>query len=208
MTIQYIYNRILKKIQGSAIKNSIIDKSAKIEAGSTIINSTFSKHSFCGYNCTIINTTVGSFCSIADGVSIGLVGHPITWVSTSPVFYKGRDSVKMKFSEHEYHKEQKVAETIIGNDVWVGERALIKAGVNIGHGSIIGMGSVVTKDVPSYAIVGGNPAKIIRYRFDEETIKNLLAINWWDYTEEQLYVVAVNFNDVDAFLDMPIYNIK
>ena len=85
----------------------------------------------------------------------------------SPVFYEGKDSVKTKFSTF---KREKPLLTTIGNDVWIGRNVIIKEGVTIGHGSVIGMGSIVTKDVLPYSIVGGNPAKLIRMRFDNNII--------------------------------------
>jgi len=172
-----------KKIRGSAIINSKIHKTSKIEAGSSIVNTTFDRYSFCGYNCTIINCKVGAFCSIANNVLIGSAKHPMKWVSTSPVFYAGRDSITKKFSNHDRGKDLK---TIIGNDVWIGEYVLIKEGVRIGDGAVVGMGSVVTKDVPPYAIAAGCPAKIIRRRFDEKIIEKLLKIKWWEFDEARL----------------------
>jgi acetyltransferase-like isoleucine patch superfamily enzyme len=184
MSLLYFWAKFMKKIRSSAIRNCIIDKTSKVEAGSHVINSSFGKHSFCGYDCEIYNTDVGSFCSIANGVTIGGSQHAMQWVSTSPVFRKGRDSVKKKYSEFEYHNDGK--RTIIGHDVWIGERALIKQGITIGSGAIIGMGSVVTKDVEPFTIVGGCPAKFIRKRFDDITIKELLEIEWWNFEEDVL----------------------
>lgn len=183
MSFIYYWAKVIKKLKGSAIKNSDIHGTSKIEAGSHIVNSSFDKHSFCGYDCEIYNTKIGSFCSIANGVVIGGSQHSMEWVSTSPVFRKGRDSVKMKYSEFDYIDGKT---TCIGNDVWIGERSLIKQGITIGHGAIIGMGSVVTKDVAPYAIVGGCPAKLIRKRFDDVTIERLLEIKWWDYGDDEL----------------------
>lgn len=117
------------------------------------------RYSFCGYNCEMINVEIGSFCSIANGVVIGGEMHPLEWISTSPVFYEGRDSIDMKFSEH---KRKKGLKTIIGHDVWIGQNSLIKQGIKIGNGAVIGMGSVVTKDVAPYSIVAGNPTKLIK----------------------------------------------
>ena len=77
-------------------------------------------------------------------------------------------------------------ETIIGNDVWIGEKVFIKDGIRVGDGAIIGAGAIVTKDVPPYAIVAGVPARIIRYRFDEDVILKLLKIQWWDWSDEKL----------------------
>jgi acetyltransferase-like isoleucine patch superfamily enzyme len=120
------------------------------------------------------------------------------WVSMSPVFYRGRDSVKAKFSTH---SRESVKRTSIGNDVWIGANALIRQGVHIGTGAVVGMGSVVTKDIPDYAIVVGNPAKVIRKRFDASTIARLLASKWWEFDDETLRTYARLFTDPDKFLD-------
>jgi acetyltransferase-like isoleucine patch superfamily enzyme len=179
----YIMHKALKKIRLSAIKNSEVHWTSKVESGTSFINSVMGKHSFCGYNCEITNTDIGSFCSIANGVVIGGGMHPTDWLSTSPVFYSGRDSVKAKFSSHERVPPKKVS---IGHDVWIGQNALIKQGVNIGTGAVVGMGSVVTKDVPAYSIVAGCPAKIIKSRFDAELKTRLLKSEWWDIDESEL----------------------
>lgn len=91
---------------------------------------------------------------------------------------------------------------IIGNDCWIGDRVTILAGVTIGDGAVIGTGSVITKDVPPYAIVGGNPAKLIKYRFDDDTIRKLLAIKWWDWSDKKVnYAKEDMLGDVKAFAD-------
>tara|TARA_B100001173_G_C15993813_1_gene550108 strand:- start:666 stop:1277 length:612 start_codon:yes stop_codon:yes gene_type:complete len=195
--IIYYWSKVFKKIHSKAIKNSVIHKDSKVEAGSEIINSKFEKHSFCGYYCEIINTDVGSFSSIANHVVIGGGMHPISWVSTSPVFYEGKDSVKKKFSEFERPKPLR---TTIGSDVWIGERAIIKQGVTIGTGSVIGMGSVVVKDVPPYSIVGGCPAKLIRNRFNEKLTRDLLNSKWWDLPEDTLRKNAKFIKDPEVFI--------
>jgi acetyltransferase-like isoleucine patch superfamily enzyme len=199
MKLLYIWAKILKKIRGSAILNSSIDKTSKIESGSHIVNSKFDRHSYCGYNCEIINAEIGSFCSIANNVVIGGSQHPIEWVSTSPVFLSGRDSVKKKYSKHQFNNNIK---TRIGHDVWIGESALIKQGVNVGIGAVIGMGSVVTKDVDPYCIVGGSPAKIIRKRFEDRIITELLEICWWGFDDHKLKEFAPYFNNPVKFIEM------
>lgn len=183
MKILYFWSKILKKVRGVAIKNSVIHVSSKVESGSLFVNSTMLRHSFCGYNCEVINVDIGSFCSIANGVIIGGGMHPTDWVSTSPVFYSGRDSIKKKYSEHQRTTPEKVS---IGHDVWIGQNALVKQGVSIGTGAVIGMGSIVTKNVAPYSIVAGCPAKIIKTRFDDALVKRLLDSEWWSLDDSIL----------------------
>jgi acetyltransferase-like isoleucine patch superfamily enzyme len=181
--VKYLLSKLISKSRIPSILRSRIDPTSKVEPASQVVDSTFDRHSFCGYGCQIVNCDVGSFCSIANGVSVGGGVHPLDWVSTSPVFYWGRDSVKAKFS---VHRRPPPLRTKIGHDVWIGERAIIKAGVVIGTGAVVGMGAVVTKDVAPYAIVAGVPASRIRDRFDEETIRLLLQSRWWESDDESL----------------------
>ena len=155
------------------------------------------KHSFCGYDCDIVNCDIGNFVSISNNVVIGGGMHPMDWVGMSPVFYKGKDSVKKKFSEFERIAPKK---TIIESDVWIGNSVLIKQGVKIGVGSVIGMGSIVTKDIEPYTIVAGNPAKIIRARFKDSLIRELLKSKWWDLDDIELEKFAKDIKNPELFL--------
>lgn len=194
----YFWSKILKKMRGVAIKKSVIASSSKIESGSQVINTVMGRYSFCGYDCKLINCEIGSFCSIADRVSIGGAQHPIDWVSTSPVFYEGRDSVKKKFSQFPREKDSR---TIIGNDVWIGEGAFIKGGVVIGNGAVVGMGSVVTKNIGDYEIWGGNPARLIRKRFSDEIANKLIDIKWWDMSDEQIQMLSACIQNPSLFIE-------
>lgn len=190
--LEYVVSRIIKKLQLKSIKNSFIDRSSKIAAGTQFVDSRMDKNSFCGYNCVIISTSIGKFCSIASNCEIGGESHSINWVSTSPVFNENKDQIKKKYSYHKYNTRKY---TRIGNDVWIGSKCLIKSGVTIGDGAVVGMGSVVTKDIPPYEIWAGNPAKLIRKRFDDDIICKLLEIKWWDLNDEQLMRYSIYFKN-------------
>lgn len=197
--LKYIISKVLKKVLNiPSIKNCNIDKSSKVCSGSQIVNSSMNKYSYVANFCCIIHTEIGSFCSIADNCIIGGSSHPMTWISTSPVFYNGKNPMKKNFAKHQYAATLK---TNIGNDVWIGSNCLIKAGVTIGDGAIVGMGSVVTKSVEPYTVVGGNPAKQIRKRFNEQVISHLLEIKWWELNNDMLYNYAQWFNCVPKFLE-------
>ena len=169
-----------------------------MESGSQVVNVTMEKYSFCGYDCQIVNCKIGSFCSIADNVKIGGARHPLEWVSTSPVFYKGRDSVKKKFST--FNREEDKF-TNVGNDVWIGANAIIIQGVIIGNGAIIGAGAVVTHNVGDYEIVAGNPARVIRKRFSEDIIKEFIDLKWWEMREDVLMEAAAYIREPRLFLE-------
>lgn len=124
---------------------------------------------------------IGKFCSIANGVIFLLGGeHRSDFITTYPF-----NALLKNFEYIGGHPHTK-GDITIGNDVWIGSEAKILSGVTINDGSIIGANSIVTKDVPPYSIVAGNPASIIKYRFEEETIEKLLKIKWWDFDEKEI----------------------
>ena len=168
-------------------------------SASNIVNCKMDKYSYIGSYCTVVDTNLGAFCSIADNVIIGGASHSLNWVSTSPVFSSGRNILKKNFSNFSFIATQN---TIIKNDVWIGSNSLIKGGIVIESGAVIGMGSVVTKNIGAYEIWAGNPAKIIRSRFDKETINSLLKSEWWKINDENLNKHARNIKDINYFLKM------
>lgn len=126
--------------------------------------------------------TIGKFCSIAQGVHIFTGGeHRPDWITTYPF-----NAMWSEIAGHIQGHPKSKGNVVIGHDVWIGMDALILSGVTIGDGAVIGAKSVVTKDVPPYAIVAGNPARIKRYRFDEASIRQLLEISWWNWPDEKI----------------------
>ena len=180
--LKYGFARLFNR-RPIAVKNSKVYSTAKVGDGAQLVNCSMGKYSYI-YGSGATNTDIGAFCSIARGCSIGGGAHPTDWVSTSPVFYKGKNVLHVNFSRNDFYDDKK---TVIGNDVWIGTDCIIKGGVTIGDGAIIGMGSVVTHDVPPYEIWAGTPARFIRKRFDDETISRLLETKWWEMSDEELF---------------------
>lgn len=128
---------------------------------------------------------IGSFCSIGSGaafVMAGNQGHRNDWISTFPFFWMP----EVAAFEGALNGYQPAGDTVIGNDVWIGSEAIVMPGITVGDGAVIGTRSVVTRDVAPYTIVGGNPAKAIRQRFDADTVDRLLELRWWDWPEGPL----------------------
>lgn len=153
----------------------------------------------------VFHTNIGRYCSIAPDVVIGAGEHPVNYFSTHP-FASGGGGSRFKGSEF-YEtirarggKAPKHKDTSIGSDVWIGTRAYISQGVNIGHGSIIAAGAVVTKDVAPYTIVGGVPAKPIGARFDLNVVAQFLELSWWDYSMDREALEAVSWEDAEKAL--------
>lgn len=163
---------------------SIINKKAKIYYSAQIFDSSINSYSYIGPRSHIVFANIGKFCSIASDCYIGLPSHSLNHISTSPIFTTKKNGTGSSWTSlntfEEHHR------VILGNDVWIGTRAIIMSGLKIGNGAIIGAGAIVTKDIPDYAIAVGVPAKVIRYRFDKPIIEKLLEIKWWNMPDKEL----------------------
>lgn len=179
----FFLHKFMRFINPPALRDCEIERTSRVGTGSNCIQMRLGRYSYLGKNNSVAYATIGAFCSIASYCAIGGGSHPLDGVSTSPVFYSGGPGWSA-------HAPQKAAnehrEVNIGNDVWIGEAVFICEGVNIGTGAVIGAHSVVTRDVPPYAIVAGAPAKLLRYRFDTQTIEGLLNSQWWEWPVERL----------------------
>ena len=198
MIFSYVLGKLIQNMQIAQIHNSKIDKTAKVYSQCQVVNSTIGRYSYVTRGTDVLYCDIGSFCSISGGCVIGGPSHPVEWVSTSPVFEGCSSALKKKFAKIPYNPYKT---TTIGNDVWIGNNVLVKAGVKISDGAVIGMGSVVTKDVGPYEIWAGNPAKLIKKRFDDETIEKLLKTQWWNLTDEEIEKYSELMNEPKKFLE-------
>jgi acetyltransferase-like isoleucine patch superfamily enzyme len=153
-------------------------------------------------SCFMARTTAGAFCAIGARTAINPFNHPVDWLSIHEFQYHPRSFDWVE----EYNRFERLERTpdmfqrvTIGNDVWTGHNVNIMAGVTVGDGAVIGAGSIVTKDVPPYAIVAGVPAQVRRLRFSEKIVERLLRAKWWDLELPELS--GLNFRDVERCLD-------
>ncbi|WP_317620580.1 CatB-related O-acetyltransferase [Priestia megaterium] len=188
----------------SRVKNSEFEGANSVKKFCTILNSTIGYGSYISARCKLYNCKIGRYCSIAQKVEVVFGKHPTSkFVSTSPAFYSTNTPNNLSFSnentfdEIEYIDENEKYFVEIGNDVWIGYGAIIMSGVKIGSGAVIAAGAVVTKDVAPYAVVGGVPANLIRYRFNEEDVSWLLKLKWWEQDLTWLKKHAKYFNDIE-----------
>ncbi len=186
-----------KVLNPPALRKCRIDGTSRVCSKTELNSVSIGKYSYIGNDCFMVNVDIGAFCSIADRVCIGGANHPIERVSSSPVFHEGANVMGKNFQSFSYEDTPKAN---IGNDVWIGIGSIVKAGVTIHNGAVVGAGSVVTHDVPAYEIWAGNPARKIRDRFDKETAEKLEKSLWWTKPDAEIKELSEHFDDVATFV--------
>ncbi|MGA2935842.1 MAG: CatB-related O-acetyltransferase [Syntrophobacteraceae bacterium] len=171
--------------------NTILD-------GTRLVDTHVGRYTCIGHRCSFTNISIGQFCSIGSEIIAGLEPHPIDgFISSYPGFYMEVPNGYPSFIHKQLFDD--VRPVVIGNDVWIGSRAMILAGVTVGDGSVVGANAVVTKDIEPYSIVAGIPARLIRKRFSDNQIDQLLKFKWWDREIEWIKKNAFLFADVETF---------
>lgn len=179
--------------------DTTLGKNTRVAAPFFLHHVQLGDYSYISKNSSINNCEIGKFCSIGPNFCCGLGIHPTNGISTAPMFYS-----TAKQNGTSLCKENKIneyAQTIIGNDVFIGANVTVLDGVTIGDGAVIGAGAVVSKSIPPYAIAGGVPAKIINYRFNEETVAIFLRKKWWEGNDASLQRIEELFFEIDTFIN-------
>lgn len=204
LTLIYPQLRVLDKsrpeygVEASVLARSTVAPTAKLYAPHHIWDTTIGDYTYVSRNAWVSSTRIGKFCSIGPNFYCGWGIHPVDGISTAPMFYS--TAKQNGFTLCKFDKVQERKPIVLGNDVFIGMNVAILDGVTVGNGAVIGAGTLVSKDVPPYAIVVGNPMRILRYRFSEEIIKQLQEIAWWDWPMEELQKVERKNFDVKGFL--------
>lgn len=172
-----------------------------IYENAVLLQTSLGDYSYVGPRSRLANAIVGKFSCIAPDAIVGLGMHPTReFVSIHPAFFSPKAQAGFTFVTQSEFEEESI--TRIGNDVWIGARAIVLDGVTIGDGAIIGAGSVITKDVPAYAVVAGVPARVLRFRFEPEEIDFLQRFKWWDKDVEWMGRNREFFQDIKKFIDL------
>ncbi|OEF04578.1 CatB-related O-acetyltransferase [Vibrio genomosp. F10] len=186
------------------VSNSTLKMYARVKDYAELRDSYLGDYSYISQRTMVNRARIGKYTSISSGCSIGLWEHNTSVTTHS--FYLFEHSGEFVSGYKDYDKDS--VETFIGNDVWVGASAIILKGVKVGDGSIIGAGAVVTKDVPEYSIVVGNPARVLKYRFQKDEIEWFKRLKWWDFDREKIQELVDNdaFSSLDTFKELMEYN--
>lgn len=188
-----------KTTRATTLISSYLGNAVKLYPDYSVNNSIIGNYSYVAHNATINNTIIGKYCSIGPNLFSGWGIHPVNGISTHPMFYSTKKQNGMTLSMTD--KVEETLPIIIGNDVFIGMNVTILDGVTIGDGAVIGAGAVVSKNIPPYAIAVGNPIKIIKFRFEDDVIEELLKSKWWDLPEDKVKLVEKHFFSMEDFLE-------
>jgi len=185
------------------ISDSRFGAYVEIGAGSRVTNSDIGDYSYCDRNCDIANAQVGKFSNIASATRIGATDHPMEKASLHHFHYRSASYWDDVTDDADWFAHRASRRAQIGHDTWIGHGALIKPEVTIGHGAVVASGSVVTKDVAPYTIVGGNTARLIRRRYPALVVDQMMQLAWWDRVHARLRTCLPDFRKLtaEAFLE-------
>lgn len=188
------FRKALVESNVSLSQDCLLGSCVSIDSGTIINHSKIGDYTYLCRNVLIQNSIIGRYCSISHDVICGLGRHPLNLFSTSPLFYRRKNvwGIRVVAENLDFDESDPI---YIGNDVWIGARAIIMDGVHVGNGAVIACGAVVTHDVPPYAIVAGVPAKVIKFRATEEDILQYEKAEWWHRNPHEAYAMMTKLQD-------------
>jgi len=187
----------------AAVKDCTLGAYCEVGARTLLLEVSMGDYSYVVNDSQITYTTIGKFCSIAAMTRINPGNHPMHRAAQAHFTYRSSAYFDGETDDEAFFDWRRAHHVRIGHDVWIGHGAVVLPGRNVGTGAVIAAGAIVTKDVPAYSIVGGNPARIIRRRFPDEIADRLANLAWWDWDHDELREALPDFRklDVEAFLD-------
>lgn len=186
----------------ATIRDCRLGRYTEVGARTSLTETVLDDYSYIVHDGEVMDTTIGKFCSIASHVRINPGNHPMHRASQAHFTYRARQYWPEEEDDEAFFAWRRSHPVVIGHDVWIGHGVVILPGRTIGTGAVIGAGSIVTRDVEPYTIVAGNPARVIRRRFDEKTAERLQVLAWWDWDHERLRRALPDFRNlsVEEFL--------
>jgi phosphonate metabolism protein (transferase hexapeptide repeat family) len=185
------------------VQDSHLGAYCEVGARTLLTEVSMDDYSYVVNDSQITYTEIGKFCSIAAMTRINPGNHPMERATQAHFTYRASAYFPGEPDEAEFFDWRRSHRVHIGHDVWIGHGAVVLPGRNIGLGAVIAAGAIITKDVPAYTIVGGNPARVIRRRFPEDVSERLAALGWWNWSHDALRAALPDFRKltIEAFLD-------
>ncbi len=182
----------------AVVSDSQLGAWTAVGARTTIAESSLGDYSYVMNDANVIYSEIGKFCSIAAFARINPGNHPLERAALHHFTYRSRSYELAEDDDREFFDRRRASKVVLGHDVWIGHGAIVLPGVKIGSGAAIGAASVVSKDVPPFAVVAGVPAKVIRFRFDGDVQAGLMRLCWWDWPRERLAAALPDFRALGA----------
>jgi phosphonate metabolism protein (transferase hexapeptide repeat family) len=187
----------------AVLRNAKLGRFTEIKERVAFSDSELGDYSYVERHAEVIYARIGKFCAVAANTRINALEHPLERVSQHKITYRANEYFLGAKLDGEFRERRQGKLVEIGHDVWVGHGAIIKPGVKIGHGAVIAAGAIVTRNVPTYAIVAGAPAKFMRWRFEPKISERIISLGWWDWSHDRLAQVVEDMRllSVEAFLE-------
>lgn len=185
------------------VRDSKLGRYTEVGARTSVVESELGDYSYVVNDSQVIYTVIGKFCSIAAMTRINPGNHPMQRASQSHFTYRASAYFEGEADDAEFFQWRREQAVTIGHDVWIGHGAVVLPGRRVGTGAVVAAGAIVTKDVPNYTIVAGNPARVVRRRFPESVAERLMALVWWDWDHARLRTALTDFRSlsVEAFVE-------